>query len=181
MENDVSKDLKGREPGCLDHQRPTSLEGTNCVSSLTYSSTISPHLSRLPGTLSPIYLPIPGAVLCLSLSLLFSFIVSSGRPVASPSPPSAPHPILLFHTFPAGPQLRPHPIHERLHCLLLVHRFFHLRRLALSSFFPSLLPISPTNLHGRRGQFSCNGLKSPSRLYAYPPQPFPFELGLVLT
>jgi len=46
--NDVRKDLKGREPGCLDHQRPTSLEGTNCVSSLTYSSTISLHLSRLP-------------------------------------------------------------------------------------------------------------------------------------
>ena len=90
---------------------------------------------RLPGTLSPIYLPTPGAVLCLSLSLLFSFIFSSCLPVASPSPPQLPHPILLFHTFPAGPQLRPHHIHERLHCLLLVCRLFDLHRLASPYFF----------------------------------------------
>lgn len=134
----MRKDLKGREPGCLDHQRPTSLEGTNCVSSLTYSSTISLHLSvcRLPGTLSPIYLPIPGAVLCLCFSLLFSFIVSSCLPVASPFPPSLPSPHFhpLIPSFPAGPQLSPHHIYER-HCLLLVRRLVDLHSPGFPIFF----------------------------------------------
>ena len=127
--NDVRKDLKGREPGCLDHQRPTSLEGTNCVSSLlTLVLSLSTCLvCRLPGTLSPIYLPIPGAVLCLSLSLFFSFIVSSCLPVASPLPPLFSHPTLLFLTFPAGPQLRT-PSHTRAASLsfTLVCRLFDL-------------------------------------------------------
>lgn len=68
--------------GCLDHERPTSLEGTNCDSSLTYSSTISLHLSvcRLPGTLQYIS---PYQALCCP----------------SPSTPQPLHPILFIPYF----------------------------------------------------------------------------------
>lgn len=134
----MRKDLKGREPGCLDHQRPTSLEGTNCVSSLTYSSTISLHLSvcRLPGTLSPIYLPIPGAVLCLCFSLFSSFVVSSCLPCSLSFPPltSPPHPTLLFHLFRLARKFSPYHIYER-HCLLLVRRLVDLHSPAFPFFF----------------------------------------------
>jgi hypothetical protein len=130
----VRKDHLAESRCCLDHQRPTSLEGTNCVSSLTYSSTISLHLSvcRLPGTLSPIYLPIPGAVL------------------SSPSPPHFPPSHPLIPSLPAGPQLSPNHIYER-HCLLLVRRLFDLHR--LSHFF-SLLRTSPTNFAWPRWSIS---------------------------
>ena len=176
----MSKDLKGREPGCLDHQRPTSLEGTNCVSSLTYSSTISSTLLSFAGDAFANISPHPRRC-AVSVSFSFSFHLLSHLPlsVASPFHPQFPHLTLLFFTFRLARNSDPITytsgftvFHSFVDCLIYTDSLPH---------FFSLLRISPTNFHGRGGQFPYDGLKSPSRVYAYPPRSFPFKLGLVLT